>query len=61
MKYLLIFIILGQVCSPKGTGYEAPPYFYMQCFDTKEEAEEAKDKEPAGQRSFIITSNKCGF
>lgn len=24
MKYILVWMFLSQVCSPKGTGYEAP-------------------------------------
>jgi len=61
MKYLLIYIILSQVCSPPGTGYEAPPFFYMQCYDTKEEAREGQEELHEDLRSFIITSEKCGF
>lgn len=60
MQYLLIFIILGQVCSPEGTGYEAPPYFYMQCFDTEEEAKKVKSEQIDDIQSFII-KGKCGF
>ena len=61
MKYLLIFIILKQVCSPPGTGYEAPPYFYMSCHITKEEAEKQQETLDEGMKSFIIQSNECGF
>ena len=70
MKYLLIFIILGQVCADKGSGLGPPPYFYMQCFDTKEEAQAEQEnlskKHPTGKfteeiQSIIIRSPDCGF
>lgn len=57
MKYWLIFFYFGQAFSPKGTGYEAPPYFYANSFNSYKEADEARiklnDIDKTGQGTII--------
>jgi len=54
MKWIVIYIILKQVCSPIGTGYEAPPYFYAHIAEDRASAQEYLDNLPEGQQGFLM-------
>lgn len=63
MQYLVIWMFIAQVCSAPGTGYEAPPYFYMQAHDTLQEAVAAEKELQALEsevQSFIV-KGESGF
>lgn len=53
MKWFVVFMILKQVCSPVGTGHEAPPYFYMSSFDSREEAVEFLEGLDETEQGFL--------